>query len=124
MPHSPRPRIARRHQLAARLRDLARTNRAAARIHRRGNGSLATHVIATGIGPREARSVAGTLRKKAAELGITGVEARVHAGRRMRTTHRYTIAEVGVIAAAYRPRKPAYKLAAARMTRAAMATAA
>jgi hypothetical protein len=56
-----------------------------------------------------------TLRKTAAKLGITGSEHRVHAGRRMRTTRRFTPAQVALVAASYRPRKPAFKAAAAQM---------
>jgi hypothetical protein len=101
------------------LRDRARTTHAAARIHRRGNASLATYGIAQGLRPTEARSMVGTLRKEAKELWIDGTEHRVHVGRRMRTTHRYTPAQVALIAVMYRPRKPAYKAAAARLALAA-----
>jgi hypothetical protein len=97
------------------LGDRRRTQRAAARIARRGTASLATHVIAQGLGPKAAASVAGTLRKKARELGLVGTTARVHAGRRMRATTRYTPAQVALAAAIYKPRVPAYKLAAAQL---------
>ncbi|WP_030168984.1 hypothetical protein [Streptomyces sp. NRRL S-813] len=106
----------RRAQLKARTRQ----THAAARIARRGTGTLASHCLAAGLAPREARSVAGTLRKKAKELGITGAPARIHAGRHMRNDcRRYTPTQVARIAVAYRPRKPAYKLAAARLALAA-----
>ncbi|MFG3051819.1 hypothetical protein ACGFZP_12840 [Kitasatospora sp. NPDC048239] len=101
------------------LRDRARTTRAAASIRRRSEASLTTHGIAQGLRPAAARSMAGTLRKTAAKLGITGSEHRVHAGRRMRTTRRFTPAQVAVIAMACRPRKPAFKAAALRLTLAA-----
>lgn len=98
----------------------ARQTRAAARINRRGTGTLATHCMAAGLPPREARSVAGTLRKTAKKLGITGTPARIHAGRHMRSDcRRYTPAQVAAIAVKYRPRKPAYKIAAARLALAA-----
>ena len=104
----------------ATLKARARTTRAAARIRRRGAGTLATHCMAQGLSPREARSVASTLRKTAAKLGITGIPARIHAGRQIRTDcRRYTIADVARIALAYRPRKPAYKTVAARLALAA-----
>ncbi|MER6350638.1 hypothetical protein ABT186_01980 [Streptomyces sp. NPDC001634] len=104
----------------ATLKARARTNRAASRIARRGTGTLASHCMAAGLAPREARSVAGTLRKTAAKLGITGTPARIHAGRHMRDDcRRYTRVEVAVIALNYKPRKPAYKLAAARLALAA-----
>jgi hypothetical protein len=101
------------------LKARATSTRAAGRIHRRGNASLTTHALATGLTTREARTVASTLRKTATKLGITGTQHRVHAGRRMRLTTRYTTAQVAALAAAYRPKKPAYKLAAAKLALAA-----
>ena len=103
----------------ATLKARARTTRAASRIRRNGAGTLASHAMAAGLAPREARSVAGTLRKTAAKLGITGQTARIHAGRHMRDARRYTPTEVAHIAIAYRPRKPAYKVVAARLALAA-----
>lgn len=117
-------RRAHRRTLRSALRQRATTTRAAARIRRRGEGSLVTHAIAAGLPVREARSMVRTLRDKAADLGVTGREARCHAGRCMRTTHRYTPAEVAVICGIYKPRKAAFKTAKARLVRAAMAVAA
>jgi hypothetical protein len=91
----------------------ATQTRAAARIARRGTASLTTHAIAAGLTAAEARSVASSLRRNAAKLGLAGTTARVHAGRRMRTTHRYTPAQVAQAALTYRPRKPAYRVARA-----------
>jgi hypothetical protein len=101
------------------LRDRTRTQRAASRIARRGTASLATHAIAQGLGPKAAASVASTLRKKTKELGLVGQTARVHAGGRMRTTTRYTPAQVALAAALYRPRIAAYKTVALRLALAA-----
>ncbi|MFE7233926.1 hypothetical protein ACFVAF_25315 [Streptomyces sp. NPDC057596] len=103
----------------ATIRQRQAQTRAQARIARRGNASLTTHAIAAGLTPRDARSMVSTLRKTAAKLAIVGSEHRVHAGRRMRTTHRYTPAQVAAICLSYRPRKPAFKLAAAKLTLAA-----
>lgn len=103
----------RRHAARRVLRDRSRTQRAAARIRRNGAASLTSHGIAAGLRPAEARAVASALRRTAAKLGATGQAARVHAGRRMRTTTRYTAAAVAQLAAAYRPRKARY--AAARL---------
>lgn len=94
------------------IRTRTRTQRAASRIARRGNGSLTTHCLAAGLTPKDARSVASSLRKNAAKLGITGTTARVHAGRRMRACTRYTAAQVARAATVYKPRKPAYQTAA------------
>jgi hypothetical protein len=95
------------------------TQRAASRINRRGNGSLATHCIAAGLTPKEARTVASSLRRNATKLGIQGTPARTHAAGRMRDSHRYTPAQVAQAAVVYRPRKAAYKDAAARLALAA-----
>ncbi|MCM8552299.1 hypothetical protein [Streptomyces sp. STCH 565 A] len=97
----------------------ARTTRAAARINRRGTGTLASHAIAQGLAPRDARSMVSTLRKVAAKLGVAGIPGRIHRGRRMRDCTRYTPIQVGMICLAYRPRRLAFKLAAARLALAA-----
>jgi hypothetical protein len=101
------------------IRTRTRTQRAASRINRRGNGSLTTHCIAAGLTPKEARTVASSLRKAATKLGIQGSAARTHAAGRMRDCRRYTPAQVGQAAVIYRPRKAAYKDAAARLALAA-----
>lgn len=93
--------------------------RAAARIGRRGSGTLASHAMAHGLSHRDAASMVGTLRKVAAKLGVVGATGRVHAGRRMRDCARFTPQQVAVIALNYKPRKPAYKVVAARLALAA-----
>ncbi|MFJ9420708.1 hypothetical protein [Streptomyces sp. NPDC101249] len=103
----------------AAIKSRATAARAAARIARRGTGTLATHAIAQGLSRRDAASMVGTLRKVAAKLGITGTVGRTHAGRRMRDCSRFTPTQVGLICLAYRPRKPAYKIVAARLALAA-----
>lgn len=45
----------------ATLKARTRTQRAAAKIRRTGQGTLATHCIAAGLAPREARTVASSL---------------------------------------------------------------
>lgn len=101
------------------IRTRTRTQRAASRINRRGNGSLTTHCIAAGLTPKEARTVASSLRKAAVKLGIQGTAARTHAAGRMRDSRRYTPAQVAQAAVVYRPRKASYKDAAARLALAA-----
>lgn len=101
------------------LKNRATANRAASRINRRGNASLTTYAIAAGLTPRDARTVASSLRRNATKLGITGTQHRTRAGRRMRTTTRYTPAQVAQICVVYKPRKPAYQLAVAKLTLAA-----
>lgn len=93
--------------------------RAAARIARRGTGTLASHAMAQGLSHRDAASMVGTLRKLAVKIGVVGATGRVHAGRRMRDCTRYTPLQVGLICLTYRPRKPAFKIAAARLALAA-----
>jgi hypothetical protein len=101
------------------LRQRTRTQRAAARIARQGQGTLATHCIAAGLGPREARTIAGSLRKNATKADVAGTPGVSYTRGRARTCTRYTPAEVARIAVIYRPRKPAYKAVAARLSLAA-----
>lgn len=102
------------------LKTRARQTRAAAKIRRKGVATLATHCVAAGLGIKEARTVAGSLRKNADKAGVTGTPGISYAkNAKARTCTRYTPAEVARIAVIYRPRKPAYKAAAARLVLAA-----
>lgn len=101
------------------LKTRTRAQRAAAKIRREGVATLATHCLAAGLPIREARTVAGSLRRNAYAAGINGIDSRTHAGRHMRYCQRYTPAQVAVIALRYKPRKPAYRTAAARLALAA-----
>ena len=104
----------------ATLKARTRTQRAASRIARHGVGTLATHCIAAGLGVKEARSVAGSLRKNAAKADVTGQAGISYAKNiKAHACTRYSPAEVARIAVIYRPRKPAYRLAAARLALAA-----
>lgn len=104
----------------ATLQARTRTHRAAAKIRRTGRGTLATHCVAVGLGVKEAHTVAGSLRKNAAKADVTGQAGISYAkNAKARTCTRYTPAEVARIAVIYRPRKPAYKAAAARLALAA-----
>jgi hypothetical protein len=95
-------------------------HQAAAKIRRQGVATLATHCIAAGLGVKEARTVAGSLRKNAAKANVTG-QAGISYAKRVpaRTCTRYTPAEVAAIAVIYKPRKPAYRIAAAKLALAA-----
>lgn len=101
------------------LRQRAATTRAAAKIRRTGVATLATHCIAAGLGVKEARSVAGSLRKNAAKIGVAGTAGVSYTKGCARTCTRYTPRQVGLIALVYRPRKAAYKVCAARLALAA-----
>ncbi|MYS16128.1 hypothetical protein [Streptomyces sp. SID4982] len=101
------------------LRDRTRTHRAAAKIRRHGVGTLAAHCVAAGLGIKEARTVAGSLRKNAAKAGVTGTPSTSYTHGRARQCTRYTVQAVARIAALYKPRKPAYKLAATKLALAA-----
>lgn len=103
----------------ATLRARQTANRAAARIRRTGTGTLATHCLAVGLTPSEAKSVAGTLRKNAEKAGAVGTAGRSFRKGAARVCTRYTRAAVALIAAIYRPRKAAYKVAAAKLALAA-----
>lgn len=101
------------------LRDRTRTHRAAAKIRRHGAATLTTHCIAAGLPVREARSVAGSLRKNAVKAGVTGTPSVSYTHGRARQCTRYTVAEVAAIAVIYRPRKPQYRTVATRLALAA-----
>jgi hypothetical protein len=101
------------------IRTRTRTQRAAARINRRGNGSLTTHCLAAGLAPKEARTVASSLRKATTKLGIHGTVGVSYTKGRARQCTRYTPSQVAQAAVVYRPRKAAYKDAAARLALAA-----
>jgi len=103
----------------ATLKARTRTQRAAAKIRRTGTGTLAAHCVAAGLGIREARSVASSLRKNAAKAGVTGASSISYTHGRARACTRYTAREVAAIAVVYRPRKLAYKAVAARLALAA-----
>ena len=104
----------------ATLKARTRTQRATTRIARHGVGTLATHCSAAGLGVKEARTVAGSLRKNAAKAGVTGQAGTSYAKNiKAHSCTRYTPAQVARIAVIYRPRKPAYKAAAARLALAA-----
>jgi hypothetical protein len=103
----------------ATLRHRRQQTNAQDRIRRHGNATLATHCIAAGLPVREARSVAGSLRKNAAKANVTGTPSVSYTHGRARSCTRYTPAEVARIAVIYRPRKPTYVLAAAKLALAA-----
>lgn len=110
---------ARSRQARQTLRNRTRSQRAAARINRNGTGTLATHALAAGLTPRQASSVASSLRKNAAKLGIQGQTGTAYRKGQVRTCTRYSRAEVAAIAAIYRPRRAEYKICAARLALAA-----
>ncbi|MFF7096399.1 hypothetical protein ACFY9A_28990 [Streptomyces rubradiris] len=103
----------------ANLRTRRTQHQAAAKIRRQGTGTLATHCLAAGLSVREARSVAGSLRKNATKAGVTGTPSVSYTHGRTRACTRYTRAEVARIAVIYRPRKPQCRTAAARLALAA-----
>ncbi|WP_033307350.1 hypothetical protein RFN58_06900 [Streptomyces iakyrus] len=103
----------------ATLKARTRTQRAAAKIRRQGAATLATHCVAAGLGVKEARTVASSLRKNAVKAGAVGTASVSYTKGRARQCTRYTPAEVAAIAVIYRPRKPAYRVAAARLALAA-----
>lgn len=103
----------------ATLKARTRTQRAAAKIRRNGTGTLAQHCVAAGLGIKEARTVASSLRKNAAKANVTGTPSVSYTHGQRRNCTRYTPAEVAAIAVIYRPRKPAYRTAAAKLALAA-----
>lgn len=107
---------ARSRQARRTIAQRSATTRAQASIRRNGEASLTTYGISAGLGIKAARSVAGSLRKAAVKLGLTGSQHRVHTARRMRTSSRYTPAQVLLMLRVYRPRLASYKAAATRLT--------
>jgi hypothetical protein len=78
--------------------------------------------VAAGVAKDTAGGIANGLRSVAKRLGLapaaTARTRRTVAGGRARRTHtvtRWTLAQVARLVAAYRPRKPEYKAAAARL---------
>ena len=101
------------------LRQRSATTRAAAKIRREGVATLATHAVAAGLGMKEAAAVAGSLRDKTEKAGVVGTPGRSFRKGAARPCTRYTAREVAALVALYRPRRAAYKLAAARLALAA-----
>ncbi|MBM9622240.1 hypothetical protein [Streptomyces zhihengii] len=98
------------------LADRRRTNRAAAKLRRRGVATAAGHCIAAGLRPSDARSMAASLRRNAVKAGCEGRAGTSHAGRRpARACTRYTPAEVAVAASTYRPRRDDFRRARAAL---------
>lgn len=110
---------ARARRLRATARRRSAETRAAARIRRNGAATLSTYGIAAGLTPSEARSVAGSLRKAAVKLGVEGAEGVAFRKGRRHACRRYSPAEVGAMANAYRPRKATYAAAKQRLALAA-----
>lgn len=105
----------RRMKAAKILRTRTRCNRVAGRLSRRGIGTLATYVMATGLDVKDARSMASTLRKNAAKLEIPGQKSVTHVKGRTVECTRYTRTEIVSIVAQYRPRKAEFKAARATL---------
>lgn len=97
------------------LRNRVRTNLVVSRLRRKGSGTLATYVMATGLGIKDARSMASTLRKTAAKLEIPGQKNVTHVKGRTVESTRYTRNEVALIVAQYKPRKAEFKAARAAL---------
>ncbi|MER5211980.1 hypothetical protein ABT063_15705 [Streptomyces sp. NPDC002838] len=110
-----------RRALRATLRRRAAGTRLTASCHRRPR-SLATVAVAAGVAKDTATGIANGLRTVAKRIGLTpaatATTRRTVAGgraRRTRAVARWTLAQVARLVAAYKPRKPEYKAAAARI---------
>lgn len=97
------------------LKARARATHAAAKIRREGAATLATHCVAAGLGIREARTVASSLRKNATKANVTGTPSISYTHGQRRQCTRYTPRDVAAIAVIYRPRRADYKACAARL---------
>ncbi|MGW0495026.1 hypothetical protein ACWD0Z_06180 [Streptomyces sp. NPDC003007] len=116
-----RERRTTRRTLRAELRRRSAATRLTASCRRRPR-SLATVAIAAGVDRTTAAGCANGLRSVAKRLGVTpAATARtrrtVHGGRAHRThgVSRYTLGQVRILIRAYKPRKPEYVAAVARI---------
>ncbi|RSR95430.1 hypothetical protein [Streptomyces sp. WAC00469] len=101
-----------RRRRARILRERQRTQRAQARLRRRGIATMAGHCLAAGLTPKDARSMATSLRRNAAKAACHGVAGRSYAGKApARDCVRYTPAEVALAASLYRPRRTDFQQA-------------
>jgi hypothetical protein len=97
------------------------------RDRRRANAkrTIATHVAKTTTDTATAKGVTAALRKTARTLRTTGqlgkVQTRIGhvAANVIGPVYRYTAAQIALIAASYKPRKPEYRAVAARLALAA-----
>ncbi|HEX8807992.1 MAG TPA: hypothetical protein VF760_03265 [Xanthobacteraceae bacterium] len=87
------------------------TARAAARIRRSTVVTLSTYATAAGLHDRDARSMAGSLRSVAKRLAVTGTAGSTFRKGQRRDCQRYTITELRIIAAAYKPRRQEFRTA-------------
>ncbi|MDK1344196.1 hypothetical protein QNO09_12955 [Streptomyces sp. 378] len=116
-----RERRTTRRTLRAELRRRSAATRLTASCRRRPR-SLATVAIAAGVDRTTAAGCANGLRTVAKRLGVTPAATartrRTVAGGRAHRTHgvsRYTLGQVRILIRAYRPRKPEYVAAVARI---------
>lgn len=116
-----RERRANRRTLRAELRRRSAVTRLTASCRRRPR-SLATVAIAAGVDRTAAAGCANGLRTVAKRLGVTPAATartrRTVAGGRAHRSHnvsRYTLGQVRILIRAYRPRKPEYVAAVARI---------
>lgn len=117
-----RQRRAHRRNLRATLRRRAAETRLVSSVRRRPR-SLTTVCLAAGVDRQAASGTANGLRTVAKRLGLTPAQTArtrrtVHGGRahQTRTVTRWTLGQVQTLIRAYRPRKPEYKAAVARLT--------
>lgn len=104
-------RKARQHKAASSITQRSATTRATARIRRVATVTLATYTTAAGLHDRDARSMAGSLRTVAKRLHVAGTSGTTFRKGQRRDCQRYTITELRVIAAAYKPRRAEFRTA-------------
>ena len=88
------------------------TTRAQARIHRRGQATLAVYATAAGLAKvKDAQSMAGSLRTVAKRIAASATEGTAFRKGAKRDCRRYDRLTIHVIAANYAPRRPEYRAA-------------
>lgn len=118
---TPRERRAHRRNLRATLRRRAAETRLVTSVRRRPR-SLTTVCLAAGVDRDTAWGTANGLRSVAKRLALTPAQTArtrrtVHGGRahHTHTVHRWTLGQVQTLIRSYRPRKPEYQAAVARL---------
>lgn len=97
------------NQRSRAARNIVKARRAAARDHKAGRHTLASHAIQAGLDESTASGVAGALRAKAKQIGVTGfttfmVRRTEGVARPVKGGRRFTVSQFRTLVQAYKPR--------------------
>lgn len=93
------------------LKTRSAATRASARIQRNQVVTLSTFTTAAGLHDKDARSMASSLRTVAKRIHVAGTAGVAFRKGQRRDCQRYTVTELRVIAAAYKPRRTEFRTA-------------